>query len=120
MAYNEFLADRIRFTLRRKKVVFEEKKMMGGLTFMVENKMCVGIFKEELLVRVDPETEENLLKKEGCKPLDFTRSSMKGFLMVEPEAIDMDEDLEFWIQLAIDFNPKAKASKPKNKKKQPK
>jgi len=115
MAYNEHLADRIRQVLHQKKIYYLEKKMMGGITFMVDNKMCVGIFKEELLTRVDPEIEAGGLEKEGCKPLDFTRKSMKGFLMINPEAIDMDEDLEYWIQLAIDFNPKAKASKPKKK-----
>jgi len=116
MAYNEFLADRIRQALHQKKAAFLDKPMMGGITFMVDNKMCVGIFKEELLVRIDPALEAESLEKEGCKSLDFTRNSMKGFLMIEPEAIDMDEDLEYWIQLALDFNPRAKASKPKKRK----
>ena len=116
MAYNEYLADRIRQSLHRKKTFYLEKKMMGGLTFMVDNKMCVGIFREKLLARVDPEIEADSLAKEGCKALDFSRKSMKGFLMIDPEAIDMDKDLEYWIQLALDFNPRAKASKPKKKK----
>ena len=55
MAYNEFLADRIRQVLKEKNVVFEEKAMMGGLTFMVNDKMCVGIVKDNLMARIDPD-----------------------------------------------------------------
>ncbi len=116
MAYNEFLADRIRQILHHKKVLYLEKQMMGSLVFMVDNKMCVGIIKDELMVRIDPEIEVVALEKEGSRLMDFTGKSMHGFLMINPEGIDMDEDLDYWIQLALDFNPSAKASKPKKKK----
>jgi len=111
MAYDIHLADRINQVLKRKKVAFIEKKMMGGLTYMVNEKMCVGIIKENLMVRVDPEKQDLLLKEPGCRMMDFTKRPMKGFLYVEPIGIDMDSDLEKWIQLALDFNPKAKKSK---------
>jgi len=116
MAYNEYLADRIGQILHHRKVDYLYKPMMGGLVFMIDEKMCVGIVKEELMVRIDPEIEEMALKKEGCRLMDFTGKSMRGFLMITPEGIDMDEDLEYWIDLALDFNPRAKASKPKKKK----
>lgn len=113
MAYNEFLADRIRNVLREKNVFYNEKKMMGGLTFMVDEKMCVGIVKENLMVRIDPEIQELALTKKGCKEMDFTGRPMKGFVFVEPEGIDMDEELEYWIDLALEYNPRAKSSKKK-------
>ncbi|MDF1550407.1 MAG: TfoX/Sxy family protein [Bacteroidales bacterium] len=111
MAYNEFLADRIRNVLRDKKVFYYDKKMMGGLTFMVDEKMCVGIVKENLMVRIDPEIQELALSKNGCKEMDFTGKPMKGFVFVEPEGIDMDDELEYWIDLALEYNPRAKSSK---------
>lgn len=111
MAYNELLADRINSILKEKKVSFTEKKMMGGLTFMVDTKMCVGIVKEYLMVRLDPMIYDEALTKKGCRPMDFTNRPMKGYVFIEPIAIDMDSDLEYWIQLALDFNPKALRSK---------
>jgi TfoX/Sxy family transcriptional regulator of competence genes len=116
MAYNEFLADRIRMVLKEKNVVYLEKAMMGGLTFMVDDKMCVGIVKEDLMARIDPDIYDEALKKKGCREMDFTHRPMKGFVFVEPEGIDMDQDLEYWIHLALDYNPRAKSSKAKKKK----
>jgi len=88
-------------------------KMMGGLCFMVDDKMCIGIVKESLMARIDPEEEDDLLTKEGSKPMDFTGRPMKGYLFIEPEGVDMDEDLDFWVEKCLDFNPKAKSSKKK-------
>lgn len=117
MAYNELLADRIRRILEEKKTAFEEKKMMGGLCFMVDDKMCLGIVKDELMARIGAEKYEEGLSKEGCKEMNFTGRPMKGYVFVEPEAIDMDKDLAYWVQLCLDFNPLAKSSKKKKKKK---
>lgn len=119
MAYNELLGDRIRQVLQQKGVAFEEKKMMGGLCFMVNAKMCVGIVKEELMARIGTNKYEEALKKEGCKEMNFTGRAMKGYVFLEPEAIDLDDDLEYWVQLCLDFNPLAKTS-PAKKKKKPK
>ncbi len=113
MPYNEYLADRVRNSLKETKTGFEEKKMFGGICFLVDDKMCVGIIKEELMVRVDPALQEILLAHENCRPMDFTKQSMKGFLFVQPEGVDMDEDLDKWIELCLEFNPNAKSSKKK-------
>lgn len=113
MAYDEFLADRIRNVLRAKNVFYSEKKMMGGLTFMVNDKMCVGIVKENLMARVGGEIYEECLGKKGCKEMNFTGKPLKGYVFIEPDGIDMDDDLAYWIQLALDFNPKAKSAKKK-------
>jgi len=113
MAYDEYLADRIKSVLTEKKVNFEEKKMMGGLTFMVNDKMCVGIVKDDLMARIDPELYQEVLKKKGCKEMNFTGRPMKGYVFIEPEGIDSEEELEYWVQLCLDFNPFAKSSKKK-------
>lgn len=78
---------------------------------MVDNKMCLGIVKEDLMVRLDPEYQDKALKLTGCRPMDFTNRPMKGFVFVSPEGVDMDEDLDFWIDKALEYNPKAKSSK---------
>jgi len=81
VAYDEFLAERIQRVYQERKVPFIAKKMFGGVCFLVDDKMCTGVLKSELMVRIDP------------------------------VHIDMDEELEYWINLAIEYNPKAKASK---------
>lgn len=113
MAYDEYLQERIESVLNAKGVPFEAKKMMGGLCFMVNDKMCVGIVKNELMARVGEERQKVLLKKIGAKPMDFTKRPLKGYLFVEPEGFDFDQDLEFWIDQCLAFNPEAKSSKKK-------
>ena len=111
MAYDELLADRIRAAFRERSVPYDERKMMGGLCFMVDSKMCVGVVKSRLMARIDPEIYEEVLSRRGCREMDFTGKPMRGFVFIEPEGIDMDNDLNYWIQLCLDFNPKAKSSK---------
>ena len=111
MAYDEHLADRIRQSLNENRISFEEKKMMGGLCYMVNDKMCVGVIKDKLMARIDPEIYTKALNKKGCHEMDFTKRPMKGFVFVEPEGTDLDSDLEFWVGLCLAFNPKAKSSK---------
>jgi TfoX/Sxy family transcriptional regulator of competence genes len=112
MAYNEHLAKRVRDFLSSKKKV-EEKKMMGGLTFMLNDKMCVGIMKDNLMVRIAPEVYESSLEKRGCHIMDFTGRPLKGFVLVSPEGIKSKSDFEYWINLALDFNKRAKSYKKK-------
>ncbi len=116
MAYNEHLADRINGILREKNANFFEKKMFGGLCFMVEEKMCIGIVNEELMARIGVDRYMEALSKPGCREMNFTGRPMKGYVFVEEDAIDMDQDLEYWVQLTLDFNPFAKASKKRKKK----
>ena len=88
---------------------------MGGLAFMVDGKMCVGIVKDELMVRVGPDAYDECLKKPGCRPMNFTGRAMRGFVFVGPEGYDADSDLQQWMEAALAFNPLAKAS-PRKKK----
>lgn len=111
MAYSEYLADRVRGSLKNLNSAFTEKKMFGGMVFMVDEKMCVGIVNEDLMVRVDPVHQDEFLQEDGCRIMDFTKRPMKGYLYVSSEGIDMDDDLDKWVQRSLDFNPKAKASK---------
>ena len=115
MAYNEHLANRIRESLSALRKV-EEKKMMGGLTFMVNNKMCVGILDDEMMCRIDHEVYESALERKGCRPMDFTGKPMKGFVFVEESGFKSKKDFDFWISLSLAFNAKAKASVKKVKK----
>lgn len=117
MAYDEHLAERIRRVLQEKKVQnIEEKKMMGGLTFMVNDKMCIGIVKDELMLRINPEQHDEVITRTGCRTMDFTNRPMRGFVLVSPEGIDREADLEAFIQMALDYNATAKASKKSKKK----
>ena len=110
MAYNEHLAQRIREALTDLKSV-NEKKMMGGLTFMVNDKMCIGIIKEEMMCRIDPTLHETALKKAGCRTMDFTGKPMKGYVMIDERGLKTKKDFEYWIGLCVDFNKRAKSSK---------
>ncbi len=114
MAYNDKLADRVRELLSAQRKV-EEKKMMGGLTFMVNKKMCVGILGDDLMARIDPDIYESVLEKKGCREMDFTGRPMKGFIFVSAEGTRTKSDLEYWINLALEFNKKAKSSRGKKK-----
>lgn len=118
MAYNEKLANNVRelIALTHKKV--EEKKMFGGLCFMVNDKMCVGVEKERLMIRLDPAKYDEVLEKEGCKPMDFTGKVMKGYVFVDAGVLTTKKKLEYWVNLALDYNKVAKSSKKKatNKK----
>jgi TfoX/Sxy family transcriptional regulator of competence genes len=113
MPYDTFLEERISKVFQDKHIPFEAKKMMGGICYMVDDKMCAGIVKNKFMARIDPELTEMALKKKGCTLMDFTGQTMKGFLFIEPEGTDMDKDLEYWIDLCLEFNPKAQKSKKK-------
>lgn len=114
MAYNEILADRVRRILLRIPNV-EEKQMMGGLVFMVNDKMCVCVVREDLMARIDPDDYEMALSREGCREMNFTGRSMKGFVFVGPEGTSDDDSIEYWVSLALKYNSKAKSSKKKKK-----
>lgn len=123
MAYDEFLGDRIKRVLNEKKIPFTFKKMMGGLLFSVDEKMLCGIHIDKkygdslLMARIGETTYEKVIEKEECLPMDFTGRPMRGYVFVTPDGFDLDEDLEYWIQLTLNFNPLAKASKKRKKKK---
>src|SRR5882672_12374630 len=114
MAYNQKLALRIRECLAEIPNV-EEKEMMGGLTFMVNDKMCVGIIKDEMMCRIDPELHDMAITKKGCRTMDFTKRQMKGYVMIDDAGMKTQKQFDYWISLCLDFNSKAKPSKKRKK-----
>ena len=111
MAYDEALADRVRSLIGRTHKNVEEKRMFGGLCFMVNDKMCVGVEKERLMVRLDPALTGEVMQRPGCKPMDFTGRVMKGFVFVDASTLAEDGDLKYWLKLALDYNKIAKPSR---------
>jgi len=102
MAFNEALAERIRHRLARKKGI-EEKKMFGGVGFLLNGNMLVGVWKDSLIVRLGAEEGDEALKEPHVKPFDITGKAMKGWAMVTPEGIEDDEQLKAWVQRALKF-----------------
>jgi hypothetical protein len=108
MAHSNQQAERIRNRLNG--IHFTEKKMMGGLIFMVRNPMCIGLDMDKknnsdrLMVRVGKLDYEKLLHQKGSSPMDFTGKVMRGFLFIEATGFDSEEDLDFWISKALTFN----------------
>ena len=102
MAFDETLADRIRTTLARKKGI-EEKKMFGGLCFLLNGHMLVGVWKNSLIARLGPEQGEEALLEQHVKEMDITGKPMKGWVMVEPQGVEDDSQVKGWIQRAVRF-----------------
>lgn len=114
MAYDEQLAARVRSSFGKARMRFEEKRMMGGLCFLVDGKMCVGVERNRLMARIDPDIYDSALKRKGCVPMDFTGRPMRGFVFVNHEASASDPELESWLNLSLEFNAKAKSSEAKS------
>ena len=114
MPYNTRLADRIReHLLKFPKLKIEEKKMFRGLTFMINDKMCVSVSGENLMCRFDPALQEEIAEKNGFQPMIMKGREYRGYGYVEPSAMRSKKDLEYWVNLCLDFNDRAKASKKK-------
>lgn len=113
MAYSEKLANMTRELIAATHKNVEEKAMFGGLCFMVNDKMCVGVEKDRLMVRLDPTKYDEVMEKDGCKPMDFTGRVMKGFVFVDADVLSTKKKLDYWVQLALEYNKIAKASKKK-------
>lgn len=96
MAYDEGLAERIRGVLADRADV-SERKMFGGIAFMVRGHMSVGIVKDNLMVRVGPEAYEGLVRLPHARPMDFSGRPMKGFVYVASRGLEADVDLEGWV-----------------------
>ena len=110
MAYDEKLADRVREALVDIPNV-TEKKMFRGITFMVDDKMCVSVSRDELMLRLDPELTEQLVEEPGTRPMVHGGKHMKGFIYISEERFRSQKDFDHWIKLALDYNPIAKSSK---------
>ncbi len=116
MAYDEKLAGRVRELICQTHTITEEKKMFGGLCFMVNDKMCIGVESERIMVRFDPAISDMVLEKEGCHPMNFTGKVMKGYAFVDADSIRTTSRLNYWVQLALEYNQFAKISRKKQQR----
>jgi TfoX/Sxy family transcriptional regulator of competence genes len=112
MSYDEKLAERIRLGLSHLSNI-EEKEMMGGLSFLYNGKMCVGIIKDEMMCRIAPGQHDMAVEQRGCRFMDFTGRPMKGWVMIDYTGMKTRKELDYWISLALDYNAKAKSGKKK-------
>ena len=102
MAFDEALAGRIRLRLARRKNV-EERKMFGGIGFLLNGNLLVGVWKESLVVRLGEDEGEEALKEPHVKEFDITGRPMRNWVLVGPEGIQNDKQLVGWIQRAVKF-----------------
>lgn len=109
MVFDERLAGRMRKALGQRKGI-TEKDMFGGLAFLLDGKMCCGIVKDEMIVRVGPDRYEEVLARPHARPMDFTGRPMKGFVFVGQAGIESDEILAELIELGLKYAQKAKNS----------
>ncbi len=112
MAYNEKLSGRIREALAHLSKV-EEKKMFGGLAFMVNDKMCIAVGKDRIMCRINPSIHDEIIKTKNCHTVKMRGREYKGYLHVNEDDLKSERDLDYWIELALDYNKIAKASKKK-------
>ncbi len=115
MAYNEKLSDKIREAIYDIPGV-EEKYMFGGVCYMLNKKMCIGVVKDEMMCHIGPEKYEEALLKKGCREMVFTGRPMKGYVYVDKEGMNTKKDFDYWIKLCLAFNKIAKAAKKKKNK----
>lgn len=85
--------------------------MLGGLTFMVNGKMCAGVAGKALMLRIDPADHESALLRPACREMDFTGRPMRGFVFVDEGGLTTDQDLTNWVGLALAYNDKARPSR---------
>jgi TfoX/Sxy family transcriptional regulator of competence genes len=102
MAYDETLAVRVR-DLLGDRAAATEKKMFGGLAFMVGGNMCCGVHGDELIVRLEPEGTDQALEEQHVRVFDLTGRPMKGWVLVAPAGVASDDDLRRWVDLAVEF-----------------
>ena len=102
MAFSESLAERIRSALAGNRGV-SEKKMFGGIGFLLNGNLLVGVWKSSLIARLGPQAAETALAEDCVRPFDITGKPMKRWVLIEPEGIETDEQLKGWIERAINF-----------------
>jgi len=102
MAYDEGLAERLRECFKGRRGI-TEKKMFGGLCFLLHGNMLVGVSKNELMIRYAREDHAAVMKMKHVRPMDFTKKAMQGFAFVAPKGFDTQKDLDAWVQRCLDY-----------------
>lgn len=112
MAFSTDVANRVRHYLDGfPGLHIEEKKMFGGLAFMVNGKMCINVSDDKLMCRFDPESYEEISLKPGYEQMIMRGSEYKGYCYVRSEGFESEQDFRFWLELCLDYNDRAKSSK---------
>ena len=109
MAYDEALAQSLRNLLAKTKGV-RSKKMFGGIAFLIDGKMFIGVVKDELMARVGKEQHAELVKKPGARTMDLTGRPMVGYIFVSAKGFKTAKDLKFWIKASLDFTKTVKSA----------
>jgi len=115
MPFDEKIANQVREMIADRTDNVEEKVMFGGLCFMVNDKVCIGVKKDTLLVRVDPEVYEQEIGKDGRQPMVHQGKPVKSYLFVDYDSMHNQESLQHWVKLALNYNPHAPLSQAKQR-----
>lgn len=102
MAYDEVLASRIHGVLDQQPGLVE-KKMFGGVAFLIQGNMAVGVHKDMLMVRVGPDAYDETMKYPHTRPFDLTGRTMKGWVLVEPDGLSSESELKEWVESGVNF-----------------
>jgi TfoX/Sxy family transcriptional regulator of competence genes len=114
MAYNEQLAERLRKSLAHLHNV-GEKKMFRGLAFMVDGKMCINVSGDDLMCRFNPVLQQTVAAKKGFRPMMMKGKQLDGYAYISEEGFTSKKDFDYWVNLCLEFNKEAKASKKRSK-----
>ncbi len=85
--------------------------MFGGITFMVNGKMCISVGRNRLMCRIDPELHELAIERRGVRTVTMNGRAYRGFVHVREEAVASKRDLDYWVRVCLQFNRRAKASR---------
>jgi TfoX/Sxy family transcriptional regulator of competence genes len=113
MAINEQLTNKIRQAFTDTAEI-EEKRMFSGIAFMVSGKLCVSVGNNRIMCRVDPHLHDELIRKPGCTTVIMKGRDYRGYIWVDESVLTTKKQINYWVNLALDFNPKAKATVKKN------
>lgn len=102
MAYDEKLAQRVRVLLSDNKG-YSEKKMFGGIAFLLNGRMCCGVLQDDLVARISADEYAAALGKPHVRPMDFTGRPMKGYVYVGPQALRSTRSLQAWLDRSVAF-----------------
>jgi TfoX/Sxy family transcriptional regulator of competence genes len=112
MAINEKLTNKLREALAHVPKL-EEKKMFRGITFMVDDKMCITVGDDEIMCRIDPALHDEVIELPGCRTVIMKGREYKGYVYVQEDVLKTKKQLGYWVALSLDFNKHAKSSKKK-------
>ena len=110
MTSSKPLTDRVRAALAHTPRV-AERKMFGGITFMVDGKMCISVGHHRLMCRIDPELHELAIKRRGVRAVRMNGRAYRGFVHVREEAVASGRELDYWVRACLEFNKRAKSSR---------